>query len=76
FVITPMAFLGGTFFPLKCLPVWAQKILFFLPLTHASKTIRSASFGNPVNYSSCLLLAIIGGFFFLAAIHCVNAARD
>lgn len=76
FVITPMAFLGGTFFPVDRLPVWAQKILFFLPLTHASKAIRSASFGNPVNYSSYLLLAIIGVVFFFGAIHCVNRARD
>ncbi len=71
-----MAFLGGTFFPVDRLPVWAQKILFFLPLTHASKAIRSASFGNPVNYSSYLLLAIIGVVFFFGAIHCVNRARD
>jgi len=76
FVITPMAFLGGTFFPVDRLPVWAQKVLFFLPLTHASKAIRSASFGNPVNYSSYLLLAIIGVVFFFGAIHCVNRARD
>ncbi|MCD6306336.1 MAG: ABC transporter permease [Deltaproteobacteria bacterium] len=76
FVITPMAFLGGTFFPVDRLPVWAQKILFFLPLTHTSKAIRSASFGNPVNYSSYLLLAIIGVVFFFGAIHCVNRARD
>ena len=76
FVITPMAFLGGTFFPVDRLPVWAQKVLFFLPLTHASKAIRAASFGNPVNYSSYLLLAIIGVVFFFGAIHCVNRARD
>jgi len=76
FVITPMAFLGGTFFPVDRLPVWAQKILFLLPLTHASKAIRSASFDNPVHYSSYLLLTGIGLAFFLISIFCVNRARD
>ena len=76
FVITPMAFLGGTFFPVDRLPLWAQKILFLLPLTHASKAIRSASFDNPVHYSSYLLLTGIGLAFFLISIFCVNRARD
>ncbi len=76
FVITPMAFLGGTFFPVNRLPVWAQKILFLLPLTHASKAIRSAAYGNPVNYSSFYLLAIIGLVLFFSAVYCVNKARD
>lgn len=76
FVITPMAFLGGTFFPVDRLPVWAQKILYFLPLTHASKAIRSASFGSPAHCSSYLLLIGIGLLFFLISIFCVNMARD
>lgn len=76
FVITPMAFLGGTFFPVARLPVWAQKILFFLPLTHASKAIRAAAFRTPVDWSSYVLLAIIGVMFFSGAIYCVNMARD
>ena len=32
FVITPMAFLGGTFFPLDRLPGWAQHVLELLPM--------------------------------------------
>jgi len=76
FVITPMAFLGGTFFPVDRLPVWAQKILIFVPLTHASKAIRSASFGDPVELSSYLLLAFAGLIFFLLAVSLVNRARD
>ena len=76
FVITPMAFLGGTFFPLKCLPVWAQKILFFLPLTHASRVIRSASFAKAVSLYSCGLLGVIGTVLFVFAVYCVNRAKD
>jgi len=76
FVITPMAFLGGTFFPVERLPIWAQKILFFLPLTHASKTIRAASFEKPPELYSYLLLTILGCLIFFIALHCVNRAKD
>ena len=76
FVITPMAFLGGTLFPVTYLPVWAQKILFLLPLTHAASTIRTSSFGMIPQLSDYLLLAGIGGFFFVLAIISVKRARD
>ena len=76
FIITPMAFLGGTFFPLEELPVLAQKILYFLPLTHASKAIRAAAFEQPPDPRSFLILAGVGIIFFIAAVRCVNLARD
>jgi ABC-type polysaccharide/polyol phosphate export permease len=76
FVITPMAFLGGTFFPLEHLPEWAQKILYFVPLTHAAEAIRTASFGQPPRSLNFIVLAGIGIIFFIAAMLCVNHARD
>ena len=76
FIITPMAFLGGTFFPMEKLPGWAQDILFFLPLTHASQAIRAAAFGLPPNPQSFLVLAVAGGVFFLFAFHTVGKAKD
>ncbi|RLC18969.1 MAG: ABC transporter [Deltaproteobacteria bacterium] len=76
FVITPMAFLGGTFFPMDRLPDWAQNILFFIPLTHASKAIRAAAFGKQPDIFSYLLLAVMGCTFFFIALNCVNRARD
>ncbi len=76
FVITPMAFLGGTFFPLEHLPEWAQKILYFVPLTHAAEAIRSASFNQPPRSLNLIVLAGIGIIFFIAAMLCVNHARD
>ncbi|MCP4111399.1 MAG: ABC transporter permease [Desulfobacteraceae bacterium] len=76
FVITPMAFLGGTFFPVDRLPVWAQKILFFLPLTHASGAVRAVAFGETPDFSSYILLAATGLSFFFIAFHCVNRAKD
>lgn len=76
FVITPMAFLGGTFFPLDRLPVWAQKILCILPLTHASTAIRTAAFGELPKISSYMILIVPGVVFFCFAVLCVNRAKD
>jgi ABC-type multidrug transport system permease subunit len=76
FVITPMAFLGGTFFPLERLPVWAQKILFVLPLTHASSAIRTTAFGETPGWRGFAVLAAVGLVFFVLALGTVNKARD
>jgi ABC-2 type transport system permease protein len=76
FVITPMAFLGGTFFPVANLPVWAQKLLYLLPLTHAADAIRTASFGAVPRMSDYLILAAVGAAAFIFAILTVNRARD
>jgi len=76
FFITPMAFLGGTFFPVDRMPPWVQKVLAFLPLTHAAKAIRSASFGLAPDSFSYLLLAGIGAVLFVLAFYSVNRAKD
>lgn len=76
FVITPMAFLGGTFFPVDRMPEWAQSLLQFLPLTHAARAIRSASFGMSVDTNSYWLLAGLGAVLFVLAFYCVNQAKE
>jgi len=76
FIITPMAFLGGTFFPVENLPFWAQKLLNLLPLTHASHAIRDASYGKMPDIFPYLLLSGIGVIFFIAGVFCVNKAKS
>jgi ABC-2 type transport system permease protein len=76
FIITPMAFLGGTFFPVEHLPGWAQKILYLLPLTHAADAIRTAAFGAVPRMGDYLILAAAGAVAFGFAILTVNRARD
>ncbi len=76
FIITPMAFLGGTFFPVDRLPEWAQALLHFLPLTHAAKSVRAAAFGQSPPLESYGILAAIGCVCFAIALGCVNRARD
>jgi ABC-type polysaccharide/polyol phosphate export permease len=41
FIITPMSFLCGTFFPLERFPVILQKIIALLPLTQAVRGMRA-----------------------------------
>ena len=76
FIITPMAFLGGTFFPIENLPAWAQKILVLLPLTHTADAVRASSFGNTPNPYDYLILACVGVPAFVFAISAVKKARD
>jgi len=76
FVITPMAFLGGTFFPVDRLPAWAGNLLSLLPLTHASSAIRSACLGQEIQASAWLVLGITGVIFFITAVFCVEKAKD
>ena len=76
FIITPMAFLGGTVFPLERLPGWAQALTEALPLTHASRAIRAAALGQPAAPLPYLLLIGLGLVFFFLAVHSVNLARE
>lgn len=75
FIITPMAFLGGTFFPLSHLPGWGQMLLELLPLTHAAHAVRAAAFREPAQLIDFLVLIGVGGLCFLFAILSVNRAK-
>jgi len=76
FVITPMAFLGGTFFPVDRLPEWARLAVDLIPLTHASRTIRQAFLGQTVDVWRLVLLAIMGLLAFLIAVSLTRKAVD
>ncbi|MCC8109235.1 MAG: ABC transporter permease [Planctomycetes bacterium] len=76
FVITPMAFLGGTFFPLDSLPEWAGAVLQILPLSHASQAIRQSAFGQDVSPVHYCILAVAGAAAFALAWWSVGRAKD
>jgi len=69
-VITPMAFLGGTFFSLSYLPSALKCALYLLPLTHASICLRASILGQSIPYMSSLamigFLALFSGGALLA----------
>ncbi len=76
FVITPMAFLSGTFFPLENMPAWLKHILRLLPLTPATEAIRTAAFGQTPRWAPYLILLVLGAGAFLLAVNFVHKARD
>jgi ABC-type multidrug transport system permease subunit len=76
FIITPMAFLGGTFFPLESLPAWAGSVLRLLPLSHASSAARTAAFRGTPDPASYLILAGAAALFLVLASLAVSRARD
>ena len=76
FIITPLAFLGGTFFPLSQLPVWGQRVLELLPLTHATKAIRASAFAEAAHGGDYLVLAGVGCACFIFAVVSVNQAKS
>ncbi len=76
FIIFPMAFLGGTIFPLENLPYWAELLLKYLPISIASNEIRSSALNFGSNINSFYFLAILGIFFMFLAYKSVKKARD
>ncbi|MBN2232066.1 MAG: ABC transporter permease [Deltaproteobacteria bacterium] len=76
FIITPMAFLGGTFFPVERMPAAVRWLLELLPLTHAARLIRSGAGGEPGSAVSILLLALLGAGGYGLAWRAVCRARD
>ncbi|MDD2234028.1 MAG: ABC transporter permease [Desulfitobacteriaceae bacterium] len=61
FIITPMAFLCGTFFPLEKMPFILKNIIWLLPLTHTSLGLRSSGedFYSMLIHPGILLLYFI-----------------
>lgn len=76
FVITPMGFLGGTFFPVERMPLWVQNALYYLPITHAARAMRDAAMGRIPNIESYAILAVMGTGCFISALICVGRAKE
>lgn len=68
FVITPMIFLCGTFFPVDKLPSMLKSVIHVLPLTYSTKVIRASLTGGDVNLLYMLVMALFGLIFFFTAL--------
>lgn len=66
FLITPMGFFCGTFFPLDNLPVWLAYPLRALPLTQATMILRQPGFTPENCLLLCALTFVTGIIIFLA----------
>jgi ABC-2 type transport system permease protein len=58
FIITPMSFLCGTFFPLDRMPFGLKQFIWLLPLTHTSLGLRSSG-GDALNMLSHPLILLL-----------------
>ncbi len=76
FVITPMAFLCGTFFPVETYPAWLQWLIQIMPLTPASHLVRAAASGRPLPPGSLWYLAVLAVAFVAAAILMIRRTKD
>lgn len=66
FIITPMTFFCGTFFPLHNLPLWLQKVVGILPLTLANNLLRANTFTIDVFLDIIYLIICIVVLFSIA----------
>ena len=70
FFIMPMAFLGGTFFPVNAVPPAFRFLFHLIPLTHATRLLRSPRLeGGAI--ASAALLALFAAGLFLAGVRMV-----
>lgn len=57
FIIMPMAFFSGTFFPVEEMPNWAQYLIYLLPLTHVNLLLRQPHWSTQTLVSGLILLS-------------------
>ncbi len=72
FVITPMIFFCGTFFPVEKLPGIFKVIVYALPLTYSTKVIRASLTGGPVQMFHVLILILFSVAFFYTALRAIQ----
>ncbi len=68
FVITPMAFLCGTFFSLKKLPWLIRMVIEWLPLTHSTRLVRAIALDMKFEWFSVLVLLVYTTIFTVLSI--------
>lgn len=68
-VVTPVAMLGGCFWPISITPVFMQKIADFMPTTWGMRALTTLVYGNGLNDVMMDLLILTGfaALFFLLA---------
>lgn len=73
-VMTPMFLFAGTFFPIEQLPIWAQKIAYFMPLYHIVNITRALCSGTNLNSipGDLLWLLVCGSIFYIFSLWRMN----
>lgn len=76
FVVTPMVFLGGTFFPVERLPAPLGLAVSALPLPHAVRLIRDSFLGRGAEAGDLLVLLLFAAGFFALALHALRRVES
>ena len=63
FIITPMAFFSGTFFPLDKMPDLLRYLIYCMPLTHTNILIRKTSLDQQALVSLGVIMVLALAFF-------------
>lgn len=72
FVITPMIFLSGTFFPVDKMPHFIKYIAYLSPLTYSNELIRNSLLGKNTNSTDFLILFVFSIILFFTALKIVK----
>ncbi len=72
FVITPMIFLCGTFFPVDKLPGVFKFIVHILPLTYSTRVVRASLTGGVIDHYHLAIMIIFALVFFFTAIWAIK----
>jgi len=72
--ITPMFLFSGIFFPLSDLPAWAQRLSWFLPLTHVVNLVRATVLGrSPQSWATDVLwILVFSAAFFTLSVNLIR----
>jgi len=76
FIITPMMFLSGTFFPVENLPPILRELIKYLPLTLVTKELRKVALGNEALPRDLAALSLLCLGIFLLGLKAVKHSRD
>ncbi|RKD21419.1 ABC-type polysaccharide/polyol phosphate export permease [Caminicella sporogenes DSM 14501] len=68
FVITPMAFLCGTFFSLGRMPYLLRSFIELLPLTHSTRLLRAITYGYKIEGFSFLVIITYTIIFYVLSV--------
>ena len=75
FVITPMAFLCGTFFPMEKMPWLIKDFIGLLPLTHTSQGLRNSGGDLGMLGLNMMVLAVYFGVLFVVGVRTCTKAE-
>lgn len=69
FIITPMTFLSGTFYPVEHMPLGVKIIAMISPLTYTTRLIRGSILGTQTDYTLdfCVSVLIMIMLFFICS---------